>query len=120
MMVAHIRPCAIYPHGSECALEKRQPVSPHGDHDNDGDSLLQLSLSPCLLSVGEAEEQSKGLEFIMRDFPLDGAQQPENVASSHNSQRCHIIFVHLHPRHRDLACLERVCLSYLFPFSTGN
>lgn len=31
------------------------------------------------LSAWAADEQSKGLEFIIRDFPLEGAQRPEHV-----------------------------------------
>lgn len=58
---------------------------------------LSLSLSVLLLLlVSLCLWQSKGLEFIIRDFPLEGAERPEHVASSHYSQRCHIIFAHLH------------------------
>lgn len=63
-----------------------------------------MLMSSLILPVWATEEQSKGLEFIIRDFPLEGAQRPEHVASSHYSQHCHIILAHLHPRHRDLIC----------------
>lgn len=63
-----------------------------------------------LLLVWAAEEQRKGLEFIIRDFPLEGAQRPKNTPISHYSQRCRIIFAHLHHTREGLD-LSRVGLA---------
>lgn len=79
--------------------------------------LMGLPLSPSLpRPVWAAEEQRKGLEFIIRDFPLEGAQRPKNMPISHYSHRRRIIFAHLHHRRRDLTCLEWALPCVSIPF----
>lgn len=63
---------------------------------------------------------SKGQEFIIRDFPLEGTRRPEHAASAHYRRCCHVIFAHLHPRHRDLTRLEWACRVFLLQFNAGN
>lgn len=61
-------------------------------NDNSVDGLAALSLPPSLFRpVWAAEEQRKGLEFIIRDFPLEGAQRPKNMPISHYSHRRRIL-----------------------------